>query len=213
MSKGKVLRHTLGVRINHWLIALSGLVLVFSGMGELPMYKRFNVVKLPGLSWAGDFWLQLDIHYYGAMIFMAAVFFHIVFHVRRCEYSILPKKGDVRESIEIIQCMVQGKEEPQHGKFLAEQRLAYTAIGAVTLVLILTGLIKAYKNIGPIILNSDLLYVVTMTHTASTMLFVALFLAHLGAFVIKANRPLLITMFTGQVSREYAESRHGKWKS
>ena len=210
-NNDKVLRHSLTIRLNHWFIALSGFVLIFSGMGELPMYKRYNVVKIPGLSWAGDFWLQLDLHYYGAMIFMAAVFFHMMFHFRRDEYSIIPQRGDVKESIEIIWAMLRGRKEPAHDKFLAEQRLAYAAIGLVTLVLILTGLIKAYKNIGPIVLNPDFMFIVTITHTAFTMLFVLLIISHLGAFVIKANRPLIATIFTGKVSREYALERHGKW--
>ena len=206
-----ILRHSLEVRINHWLVAISGLVLVFSGMGELPMYKRYGLVNLPGLSWAGDFWLQLDIHYYAAIVFMVAIFFHGVYHFRRREFNMLPRRGDFKESVEIIHCMVTGKEEPQHCKFLAEQRLAYAAIGVVSLVLILTGLIKAFKNTGPIVLDPTFLTVVTMIHTVTTMIFLLLFVAHLGAFLIKANRPLLTTMFHGRLHRDYVAKRHGKW--
>ncbi len=210
-NKDKVLRHTLLVRLNHWLIALSGLVLVFSGMGEFPMYKRYNVTKIPGLSWAGDFWLQLDMHYYASMIFMASVFFHMLFHFMQREFAIMPRRGDASESARIMWAMLTGGKEPEHDKFLAEQRLAYAAIGVTTIVLIATGLVKAFKNIGPIVLDPDFLFVVTMLHTASTMLFVLLIIAHLGAFLIKANRPLVESIFTGKVRAEYARDRHGKW--
>ena len=35
--------------------------------------------------------------------------------------------------------------------------------------------------------------------------------AHLGAFIVPANRRLLISMFTGKVDLEYARHRHSIW--
>lgn len=202
----------MAVRITHWLVAASGILLIFSGFGEMPMYKRYNVVKIPGLGWSGDYWTMLDIHYLTAAIFTAAVFFHILYHYRRREFAIMPRKGDFHESLVTIKAMLRGRKEPPHEKFLAEQRLAYVIMGATSILLIITGLIKVYKNIGPVVLNPVFLNVVTYIHTLSTMLFMALFFAHIGAFLLKANWPLLKSMFTGTVTREYAGSRHGNWK-
>ena len=210
-EKETVIRHTGLVRFLHWSVALSGLALLFTGFGELPMYKRYNVIKIPGLQWAGDFELNLVIHYIASMVFVAAVIFHLIYHWRRRETAALPRKGDVGESWAIIKAMVRGKKEPPHGKFLAEQRLAYAAIGVVTLALILTGLIKVYKNLGPITLDPTLLQAITLTHTVMAMLFLFLFFAHIGAFLLKANWPLLPSMFTGRVRRDYAEERHPLW--
>jgi cytochrome b subunit of formate dehydrogenase len=213
MHNDKVLRHSWGVRLSHWLIAGSGLLLIFSGMGELPMYKRYNVVKIPGLQWSGDFELNLILHYILATVFTAAVFFHLVYHWRRRELALLPKKGDVAESAHIIKAMLTGGQEPPHGKYLAEQRLAYAAIAATVLGLVVTGLIKAYKNLGAIVIEPTLLQIVTLLHTGLTMLFIALVFAHVAAFVLKANRPLLPAMFTGRVDRAYAEERHSRWQT
>ncbi len=207
----KILRHPLRVRVNHWLIAISGILLIFSGFGEMPMYKRYNVVKIPGLAWSEDFHIMLYIHYIAAIVFMAAVFFHIVYHLLRREFSLLPKKGDLRESIHIIKAIITGGPEPQHGKYLAEQRIAYAAFGVTILGLIVTGLIKAYKNLSGVYINPEFLFWVTNVHTLLTMVFVFLLFAHLAAFVLKANRPLFPTMFTGKVRKDYALSRHGKW--
>lgn len=207
-----VLRHSLTVRLTHWLVAISGILLVFSGFGEMPMYKRYNVVKLPGMAWTSDFNTMLIIHYVAAVVFTASVVFHIIYHIRRKEFAAVPQKGDTKESIQIIKAMLTGKEEPANGKFLAEQRLAYAAIGGVSIILVITGLIKVYKNIGVIILSPTLIKVVTLAHTAATMLFLILFIAHLGAFAVKANWPLLPSMFSGKVKREYAKQRHQKWK-
>ncbi len=207
----KILRHPIAVRLIHWTVALSGLILLFSGFGQLPMYKRYNIIKIPGLSWANNFETTLVIHIIAAIFFSAAVVFHIVFHLRRKEYAAWPKRGDVKESFVIIWSMIRGKAEPAHGKFLAEQRLAYAAMGINILVLLFTGLIKTWKNLGDIVLPETFLTVITLIHTAAAMMFLFLFLAHIGAFLIKANWPLFTTMFTGYVNREYAEERHGEW--
>ncbi len=212
MTRDKVQRHSRTVRILHWMIALSGLALIFTGMGELPMYQRYNLTKVPGFTWSGDFQLNLVLHYLFSLVFTSAAFFHAAYHLRRREFAALPQRGDVKESVLIVKTMVTGGEEPPHGKYLAEQRLAYGAIALSAAVLIATGLVKSYKNLGAIVLDPTLLQVVTLTHTTFTMLFLVLFLAHVGAFLLKANWPLIPTMFTGQVSHEYARKRHGKWE-
>ncbi|MFP4624778.1 MAG: cytochrome b/b6 domain-containing protein, partial [Gemmatimonadota bacterium] len=137
--------------------------------------------------------------------------FHLVYHLRRREFAALPRRGDVGESVRIIVAMVRGRPEPPSAKFLAEQRLAYAAIGGVSLVLLLTGMVKSFKNLGPINLDPTLLTVVTLAHTAAAMAFMGLVVAHLAAFLIRANRPLLPSMITGRVSRAYAEHRHPLW--
>ena len=208
----KVLRHTPTERALHWIAAVSGILLLFSGFGEMPMYKRYFVTEIPGMSWSGDYGIQLIIHYIAGAVFTGVALFHGVYHWRKREFAILPQRGDMKESAQILWAILRGKPEPAHGKFLAEQRLAYVAIAGVSFLLIVTGLIKTYKNTGAVVLDPLFLNIVTYTHTLSTMLFLLLFLAHLGAFIIKANRPLLWSMFSGHIDRKYAEERHGHWK-
>ncbi len=211
MKREQVWRHPLAVRAVHWLVAVSGFFLVFSGMGQLPMYKRYMVDQLPGLSWASNFEITYRMHLVWAAVFGFAIVFHIVYHVLRKEFSAWPKKGDVGESVHIIKAMIKGEKEPPHEKFLAEQRLAYLAIGIVSLTLFITGLIKVYKNTGPVVLDPGFLAIVTLVHTMATPMFVLLVIAHLAAFIIKANRPLLPSMFTGKVDKAYADERHPLW--
>lgn len=211
MKSLKVMRHSLTERVIHWSVALSGLVLLFSGIGQLPMYKRYNIIKLPGLGWADNYEITLIMHYIAAAVFGAAILFHIVYHWRRKEFAAMPKKGDVKESVHIIKAIMTGQPEPPHEKFLAEQRLAYAAIGVVSLVLLVTGFIKVFKNLGPITFEPWFITAVTLIHTVATPIFLFLVIAHLGAFVLKANWPLLPSMLTGHVSQEYAKARHGRW--
>jgi cytochrome b subunit of formate dehydrogenase len=36
-----VVRHSYLVIVQHWLVAASGIVLLFTGFGQLPVYKRY----------------------------------------------------------------------------------------------------------------------------------------------------------------------------
>lgn len=207
----KVLRHSRTVRIIHWAIAISGLVLLFSGFGQMPIYKRYYINQIPGLWWASDYSITLMMHLVAGAVFGAAILYHLIYHWRRKEFSALPRKGDFSESVTIIKAMLMGKQEPPHDKFLAEQRLAYAAMGITSLVLLITGLIKVYKNTGIVILPPDFITAVTIIHTLATPVFLFLLIAHLGAFLIKENWPLFPSMFSGYVTKTYADHRHPLW--
>lgn len=214
MSKPEtVLRHPLPVRLSHWLIAASGLLLTFSGIGFMPLYGRYNVNALPGMAWVTDFRLQMELHYLGATLFVATAFFHLLYHGRRREFALLPQKGDLKESRQIILALLGKGEEPPHGKFLAEQRLAYALFVVTIGVLILSGYILAVKNSFQLFIPPALLQSLVLTHHGMTYLFMLQLVLHLAAFILKANRPLLPTMFHGRIDRAYAEARHPKWRN
>jgi len=205
------LRHSLTVRITHWLIAFSGILLLFSGFGQLPLYKRYFVIKIPGLAWSGNYANTLVMHYLAAAMFTAAVCFHLVYHYRRREFAILPKQGDIGDAIQGFKAMFGFGAEPRHEKFQAKQRIIYTIIGITSLLLIVTGLIKSYKNLGAIVLDPTLLQLVTLVHTITGGIFMVLFLAHVAALLLKVHRPMIPSMITGKIDREYAEKHHPGW--
>ncbi|MEN8140443.1 MAG: cytochrome b/b6 domain-containing protein [Thermodesulfobacteriota bacterium] len=211
MKKETLLRHPLTVRLCHWSIAISGILLLFSGFGQMPMYKRYNIVKIPGLAWADQYALTLAIHYVTAAIFTAAVVYHLIYHLRRHEFAIMPRRGDVAESIQSVKAMFRLATMPRHEKFQAKQRLAYGVIGISSLLLIVTGLIKSYKNLGNIVLEPLFLQAMTMLHTLFGMIFMALFLAHVGALLLKEHRPLVPSMFSGRIAKEYVDEHLPGW--
>lgn len=205
-----VLRHSLTVRLTHWLIALSGILLLFSGFGQMPMYKRYNIVKIPGLSWSDNYEITLLLHYLGAIFFTAGIAFHLMYHFKRREFAILPQRGDIKESLQGLLSMLGLAKEPNHGKFQAKQRVIYAIFGSTGLVLVVTGLIKSYKNLGPIIIDPMFLQVVAFVHTIAGMVFMMLFIAHVAALLL--YRPLIPSMFSGRIDREYVEKHHPDWK-
>jgi len=211
-SEGKyVVRHSYLVIVQHWLIAVSGLALLFTGFGQMPIYKRYMLDQLPGLGWTSDFILNFKIHMLAALVFTFATVFHLVYHFIEGGRSIMPMKGDLRESVHIIKAILKGEKEPPHGKFLAEQRLAYAFMGFSIVLLIVTGMFKFADNLHSVNMPYWVTFWNTMIHNIATVLFLLGFIAHMGAFVIKANWPLFTSMFTGKVKMEYAEERHPIW--
>jgi cytochrome b subunit of formate dehydrogenase len=75
--KNKIKRHTLIEIIEHWSIAFSGIVLLFTGLGCLPLYKRYYITEIPGFGWTSDFYNLTMVHYIASIVFVAGVIFHI----------------------------------------------------------------------------------------------------------------------------------------
>ena len=206
-----VVRHSWIEIAEHWAVAISGILLLFSGFGEFPMYKRYMVTSIPGFSWAGDFWIHLKIHYLAAIVFTSAIVFHIVYHGLRGDRGLLPHRGDFYASWLTIRSFLGLREEPKADKYLPEQRLAYVFIGVVSLVLIVTGLVKVTKNLPWVYLPPGLVSAATLIHTFTTFLFLFGFIAHIGALVLKVNWPMVPGIFTGRADLDYVKHRHSIW--
>lgn len=210
-DRGMVVRHSAIEMAEHWLLAITGFVLLFSGFGELPMYKRYMVTQLPLLGWSGDYFIQLKIHYLAALVFISVAVFHVVYHGLLSHRGLIPQKGDGRASLQTMLSFIGIGEEPAAGKYLAEQRLAYIYMAVVILVLIVTGLIKVTRNLPGVYLPPLFITVVTLTHLFTTILFFFGVAGHLAAFIFKVNRPLLRPMFTGKANLDYIRHRHSLW--
>jgi cytochrome b subunit of formate dehydrogenase len=210
-EKGRIIRHDVVELAEHWAIALSGLALVLSGMFEMPMASRYYISSVPGLAWSGDYFVSLKVHYVASIVFIAASLFHVVYHGLLGDRGMIPQKGDIRTSLEVMKSFFgKGKEPPFH-KYLPEQRLAYAGMVFIIAMLILSGLVKTYKNVyAPDMAYAAVLWA-TWTHNIFFVLFVLAFMAHMAAIVLKPNRPMLRGILTGAVSLEYAAHRHPLW--
>ena len=147
MDQEKIVRHSVLVRLIHWSIALSTFTLILTGMFQMPLAKRYFIDQLPGLSWSSDYSVTVLIHYVAATVLISAISVHVVYHLIRKEYNLIPRKGDLKESWQIIKSMFGFGKEPQSDKYLAEQRLAYAYMAFSFLIIIVTGIIKVMKNL------------------------------------------------------------------
>ncbi|MGI5912201.1 MAG: formate dehydrogenase subunit gamma [Syntrophomonadaceae bacterium] len=207
----KILRHKPAVRFTHWVTALSIFILFFSGFGQMPIYKRYLVDQLPGLSWSSNYLINLHLHYYAALVLIFISFYYVVYLMLTKETDILPRRGDFKESLIIMSSLVGLAKEPENDKYLAEQRLAFTVTALSILALILTGIIKVVKNLPYFSISLNITFWATQIHNLFTVILLLSIIVHLLAFLIKDNRPLVPSIFTGKVSAEYAKRRHSKW--
>ena len=210
-EKGRVVRHGIVELIEHWAIALSGLALVLSGMFEMPMANRYYISSVPGLAWSADFIVSLKVHYMASIVFVAAALFHVVYHGLRGDRGMIPRKGDLRTSIEVMKSFFGNGKEPPFHKYLPEQRLAYVGMVAIIAMLILSGLVKTWKNIYAPDMSYAVVLWATWVHNIGFVLFFFAFLAHMAAIVLKPNRPMLRGILTGAVRLDYATHRHPLW--
>ncbi|AGW12297.1 hypothetical protein [Megalodesulfovibrio gigas] len=59
--------------IERRLFALAVLALAISGLGQMPIFKRYYIADIPGLAWTADFYVTHIIHYLAAAVFLALV--------------------------------------------------------------------------------------------------------------------------------------------
>jgi cytochrome b subunit of formate dehydrogenase len=210
-DKGLVVRHSLVELVEHWAIALSGLLLLVTGIFELPLASRYYITSVPGLAWSGDFIKSLYIHYAASVVFIAAAVFHLLYHGILGERGMVPRAGDLKTSIEVMKSFFGKGEEPPFSKYLPEQRLAYAGMVVIIAMLILSGLVKTFKNIYAPDMSLTLILWATWIHNVFFVLFILAFIAHIGALILKPNRPIVRGIFTGAVGLDYARRRHPLW--
>ncbi len=210
-DKNLVIRHSIIELIEHWAIAVSGLVLFLSGLFQMPLSKRYGISKIPGMEWSADFMFTLKLHYIASVVFVAAALFHIIYHGMLKETGMLPKKGDLKQSVDVIKTFFGKGEEPPFHKYLPEQRLAYVGMALIIAGLIVTGLIKVLKNVYMPDMPLQTVWWATTLHNVFFVLFFMAFLAHIAAIIIKPNRPMVRGIFTGRVRLDYARHRHPLW--
>jgi len=212
-EKNRIVRHGVLELTEHWALALSGLVLLLSGLFELPMAARYKITAIPGFAWSGDFITSLTVHYVASVVFIAAAFFHLFYHGLLQDRGLIPQKGDLKASIAVIKTFFGKGEEPPFDKYLPEQRLAYLGMAGIIAVIILTGLVKTYKNVYAPDLSHTLILWSTWLHNIFFVLFILAFAGHIGAIILKPNRPMVRGIFTGAVRLDYARHRHPLWLS
>ncbi len=210
-EKNLVVRHHLIELIEHWAIAVSGLLLLLTGIFELPVAKRYYIITVPGLGWSADFITSLYIHYAAALVFTAAGIFHLAYHGFRGEKGLIPRRGDLVQSIQVIKSLFGFGHEPPMHKYLPEQRWAYVGMAFIIIMLILSGLVKTYKNIYAPDMSLAVVLAATWIHNIFFVLFFLSFLAHMAAILLRPNWPMVRGIFTGKVRLDYARHRHSLW--
>ena len=63
------------------LYVISTLMLMITGFGQMPIYKRYYISSLPGLAWLADFYVTHWLHYLAAAVLMGLALYAITVYV------------------------------------------------------------------------------------------------------------------------------------
>jgi hypothetical protein len=125
------------------LYIISLIALLFSGFGQMPIFKRYYLTSIPGLGWSGDYHITLIIHYLAAALFLGLTAYFLI--VKAAQKELWPPQSG-----------------PAWARFI------------IFLMLILSGVVLAARNLSGVILSPGLLVVVSLIHVAGTMAFIIL---------------------------------------
>ncbi len=56
-----------------WLYLTTTFLLVLTGFGQMPIFKRYYIADIPGLGWLAEFFVTHYLHYLGAIVLLALV--------------------------------------------------------------------------------------------------------------------------------------------
>lgn len=54
-----------------WFYLTTTFLLVLTGFGQMPIFKRYYIADIPGLGWLAEFFVTHYIHYLGAVVLLA----------------------------------------------------------------------------------------------------------------------------------------------
>jgi len=91
-----------------YLYLVSGIMLAFTGFGQMPLYKRYYIADIPGMAWSADFYITHLLHYIFSILLFGIVGYVVFNHLLTGRKNVaLTTSGYVR-SVIIAGLMVSG---------------------------------------------------------------------------------------------------------
>ncbi len=189
-AEGKrVHRHDQIDRVMHWVMAISILALLFTG-----------VLPIIGIEFA---WLTL--HWISGLVLTAAVLFHIVRSVMQKDLALVwISRSDLKEPFD---------ESQMPGKYSVAQKGMHAAITVVTLLVIISGLVMFAMIDTPWwdrtnSLSESTLGWMFFVHGLTTLALIALIVFHLYFTLRPEKLFYLRSMFKGWISEDELSANH-----
>jgi len=215
-------RFSWGWRVNHWLLALSLMLLVFTGM----------VVMYPNTGWAQTLVPLLGgpgplnaIHHWAGVIFLLAVFGHAgvvlirVLRDRNFDWfgpdSLLPRRQDWEEMKGQFRWYFGKGEQPRFGRWTYCEKFEYWAVYWGAFIIGLSGLLLWFADEVGTVLPGWIFNLATVAHGLEAFLAVmTLFVVHFfNNHLRPAKFPLDLVMFTGSWDlEEFKEERPAEYE-
>lgn len=186
-------------RANHWVTAISLIILLLSGMALFSP----SLYWLTGLFGGGQMtrWLHPIV---GVVLFFS--FLILFLQLWRLN---LPKAEDVTW-VENIGELIKGDEEklPELGKYNAGQKFIFWGMAALITVLIVTGIMIWYQYF-PDLVSIPTRRIALLIHSVAAVCIILLFILHVYAAIW--TRGTIRAMTRGSVTGGWAYKHHRKW--
>jgi formate dehydrogenase subunit gamma len=192
-------RYTTGARINHWITALSFVLLALSGLSLFHPSFFFLTVLFGG----GDFTRMIH-PWIGVVLFFG--FFGLLLRFWRANLW----EGADNTWLARISDVLRDKEEnlPEVGKYNAGQKMVFWSMSALIVVLITSGIViwdRYFSNIFTVGQQR----IAVLVHAAAAVVMISIWIVHVYAAIWV--RGTIGAMTRGRVSGGWAWRHHRKW--
>lgn len=192
-------RYTASQRLNHWLIALTFILLALSGLALFhpSMYWLTNLL-------GGGTWTRILHPFVGVFMFVC----FLVLAVRMACHNVI-RSRDVQWLKSIRHVLANRKEKvPETGRYNAGQKLVYWVFVACTIGLLLTGIIM-WRSYFSYLFPVGLIRLASLLHALFAFVMICAFIVHVYAGIwVKGS---VRAMTRGTVTPGWAWRQHRGW--
>ena len=195
----KILRYTPFERANHWLAAITFIILALTGLAFFhPAF--YPLTQLFG----GGVWTRILHPFIGVLMLLS--FGIMFFHYRKLN---LMTPAD-KEWLSHVREMVDGDDRnmPEAGKFNGGQKLLFWLLVASMVLLILSGIV-IWRAYFAFLFPAVVIRLASVVHAIAATVMMALIIFHIyAAFWTKES---IDAMLYGHVRRAWAKQHHPAW--
>ncbi len=205
------LRFSVGQRWEHFVLLLSGLVLLFTGLPQ--KYREFSISQ-DLLSTPEQIDLIRQIHHIAAIVLGLQVLYHLVrilllMSRRKLPGDLLPTGQDLQDAWHMIQYLLfLRKDKPKFGHYNFEQKVTYWFVFFGILIMGISGLIIWFPVLATQFLPGGVVPAAKLTHSTESVV-MAIFILIWHIYHVHVER-LNLSMFTGRLSEEEMRTFHEK---
>lgn len=204
----RVLRHDGVAIVEHWSHAVATVILLLTGfaLGMRGLFPRL----VSGTEEAG---IALDLHFVGVVIFGFAAAYYAANAVltgrwrKHVPHAVVPA---IKDFLRHYRAIFTRSELPPEGKYFAIEHLTYPIAIGGSLLIFVTGLFKVTAH--SLDLPGWFMGPMTLVHDLSAILLGVFLLSHaIAGALVPWSWPLLRSILTGYVTKDYAKHHHKIW--
>jgi len=195
----KLLRYTPFERVNHWLTAITFILMTLSGLCFFePFYYPLSQL------FGGGVWTRILHPFLGVVM---AVSFGVEFFNYRKLNVMTPNDWEwLRHARELVDS--DDRHMPEAGKFNGGQKLLFWLLAACMALLILSGIViwRAYFSF---MFPVAVIRIASVVHAVASTIMIALILFHIYAAIW--TKESIGAMLYGRVRHAWAKQHHAAW--